>query len=303
MVAVRELVVLSGKGGVGKTTFTASLATLLSGNLKLTLADVDVDAPNVALVLGGREVARRRVRAMERAHVDYGACDGCGSCRDSCPMGALIWVDSLSRPAIFGMMCEGCGSCAVACPKGAIRLEPAVNGSIVEVDTDAGIPLIFGEVEVGFAGSGELVSEVKARAREVARSNGSDLLLVDGPPGIGCAAIAAVSGATDALLVTEPSQTALHDLERSLRLVRHFGLEGWLVLNKVGMSPTFEERVRQYAESGGVRLVGEVPLDPSVPRAITQGLPVVKAYPDSPASRALRELASFILSELEGGHQ
>ena len=298
---MKEIVVISGKGGVGKTTFTASLAYLLSSNnTRLVVADTDVDAPNLALLLKGEKTGEIGVKASEKAFIDYTKCDGCGMCLKYCKENAILWNSKENRPYIFEVFCEGCGVCSVVCPRKAIRIELVENGSIVISRSTYGFLVITGQLKIGEAGSGKIVMEVKLKANEIAKENKADVLLVDGPPGAGCPAIAAVSGAHYAILITEPTPAALSDLERIYEIVQHFQAPSGLVINKADLEENFKKEIYKFAEREDIQILGEIPLDNAIPHSLAQGIPVVEYAPNSPASKSIKKIAENVLRTLLG---
>lgn len=296
---MKEIVVISGKGGVGKTTFTASLAYLLSlDNTRLVVADTDVDAPNLALLLKGEKTGEIGVKASEKAFIDYTKCDSCGICLKYCKENAILWNSKENRPYIFEVFCEGCGVCSVVCPREAIRIELVENGLIVISRSTYGFLVVTGQLRIGEAGSGKIVMEVKFKANEIAKGNKADVLLVDGPPGAGCPAIAAVSGAHYAILITEPTPAALSDLERIYEIVQHFQAPSGLVINKADLEENFKREIYKFAEREDIQILGEIPLDDTIPHSLAQGIPVVEYAPNSPASKSIKKIAENVLQTL-----
>jgi MinD superfamily P-loop ATPase len=296
---MKEIVIVSGKGGVGKTTFTASLAYLLSSdNIRLVVADTDVDAPNLALLLKGERKEEIGVKASEKAFIDYTRCDSCGVCLKYCKENAILWNSNKSKPYIFEVFCEGCGVCSVVCPRRAIKIELVENGSIIVSHSVYGFPMVTGQLKIGEAGSGKIVMETKMKASEVAKENDADILLVDGPPGAGCPAIAAVSGAHYAILITEPTPAALSDLKRIYEIVQHFRAQTGLVINKADLEENFKKEIYKFAEREGIQILGDIPLDDAIPYSLAQGIPVVQYAPNSPASKSIKKISEEILQIL-----
>ena len=298
---MKEVVVVSGKGGVGKTSLTASLAYLFSSNnARLIVVDTDVDAPNLALLLKGEKVEEISVKASEKAFIDYAKCDGCGMCVEYCKENAILWNSKENKPYIFDVFCEGCGVCGVVCPRKAIKIELVENGSIVISRSTYGFLVVTGQLKIGEAGSGKIVMEVKLKANEIAKKNKADILLVDGPPGTGCPAIAAVSGAHYAVLITEPTPAALSDLKRIYEIVKHFQAPSGLVINKADLEENFKKEIYKFAEREGIQILGEIPLDNTIPYSLAQGIPVIEYAPNSPASKSIKKIAEKILQTLLG---
>ena len=294
---MKELVVVSGKGGVGKTSFTASLAVLLwRAGVNLVAADADVDAPNLALLLTGKEVKREPVSVSEKAFIDYERCNGCGKCIPACKFNAIYRENG--KVVIERLLCEGCGVCALLCPETAIEIREVESGQVVTTETKYGFPVITGRLNIGESGSGKIVAFVKAEAKIVAGNVEADLLLVDGPPGVGCPVISALSGAHQVIAVTEPTPVALQDLDRVLSVAKHFNLPSAIVLNKADMHEETRKKIIGYAEERGIEVLGEIPLDEAVPKAVAESTPVIDYAPDSPASRAIAAIAEKLLASL-----
>jgi MinD superfamily P-loop ATPase len=289
---MKEIVVLSGKGGVGKSSLTAALGHLLTEgkNRRITLADTDVDAPNLHIVLGAEFERSRGVTASNKAFVDYDRCVGCMQCVDVCKFSSLIGKE---EPVVISYSCEGCGACALVCPNGAIAVKPVENGKINFVNSGA-IRVVAGELGIGESSSGRLVDVVKQQARQEASLNQSDLLLIDGPPGIGCPVIAALKGADYAVLVTEPTPSALSDLQRILEVVRSFKIPAGVVVNRSDMHAGAAEMVADWMKENDLPLLVKIPYDPQLPEALAQGGLGVTMYPDAPSSQAIRHLSESI---------
>jgi MinD superfamily P-loop ATPase len=276
---LREIVVLSGKGGTGKTTVLASFAALAE---KSVLCDCDVDAPNLHLLLEPVIKETHDFYGLQVAHIDSEACNECGLCVDACRFDAIhdFQVDPLA--------CEGCGLCVQVCPLNAISMRDTLAGHWYVSNTKYG-PFVHARLQATQENSGKLVMAVRKRAREIAQETNARCILSDGPPGIGCPVISSLSGAGMALIVTEPSLSGIHDLERVLGLCRHFGVSPLVCINKYDLSEENSRRIEDHCGDARVEVVGRIPFDPDVNSAIVQGRPVVK-MPDGAASREIRRL-------------
>lgn len=288
---MKELVVISGKGGTGKTTLLASFAALARGSV--VISDCDVDAPDLHLLLHPVIERQEEFRAGQVATVDPQRCNHCGRCLEVCRFGAIS-----AGFAIDPLDCEGCGACQVVCPTEAARLEPRIAGDWFRGRTDYG-PMIYARLRPAQENSGRLVALVRQEARAAAAQRGIDLLLTDGPPGIGCPVIASVGNADLALVVTEPTPSGVHDLKRALALCRHFGVAAMVCVNKFDLNPELEQAVRDFCAADGIGVTASIPFDESVPRAIAQGVPLVE-FDRCAASHEVRALWRQVKRRLVG---
>ncbi len=288
---MKEIVILSGKGGVGKSSLAAAIGTILAEESRVILADTDVDAPNLHLVLGAVLESTEDITASEKAFIDYDLCSRCMTCVDICRFSAITGD---AEPVIINYSCEGCGACAISCPEDAIEIRPVVNGRLNLFDCD-GLQVIAGALNIGESSSGRLVDVVKKRAREAAEKRKADLLITDGPPGIGCPVIASMKAADYVLLVTEPTPSALHDLQRIIEVVGHFKTPLGIVINRADIHPETNVLIKQFASENGFDLLAEIPYDLCLPRALAEGKLAITTYPDAPSSLVIKELAFSVL--------
>jgi MinD superfamily P-loop ATPase len=262
---VRELVVVSGKGGTGKTSVVASFAALAGGAV---LADCDVDASDLPLVLTP-DVRRTDVfRSGNEALIRPADCNGCGECLTLCRFGAVRKRISASGNLEFSidpLACEGCGVCVWFCPSRAIDFPERTCGEWYVSTTRFG-PMVHARLGIAAENSGKLVTLVRREARRIAEETGSDWLLVDGPPGIGCPVIASITGASQVLIVTEPTLSGRHDMERVVSLCRHFGIPVHVSVNKWDLNPSQADDIEHIAVSTGAGIAGRVRYD----RAFTE---------------------------------
>jgi len=293
---MKEIVVLSGKGGVGKTSLTAAVGYLLAEKYTMVFADTDVDAPNLHLVLGAELESTHAISASDKAFIDYDTCSCCMQCVDVCRFSSIIGED---EPVVISYSCEGCGACSLVCPLEAISIQPVENGKLNILHFDRG-RVISGELAVGESSSGRLVDVVKRRAKEDAEANGSDLLLTDGPPGIGCPVIASLKGADYVVLVTEPTPSALSDLKRVHEVTRLFKVKVGVVLNRANMHEESRQLVLSFLQENDLDLLVEIPYDPLLPEALARGELAVTMYPDAPSSVAIRQLSKSLTDQVAG---
>jgi len=278
---VKELVVISGKGGTGKTSLVASLAALAK---KVVLADCDVDAADLHLLAAPRVMQREPFTGGKRASIDATLCTACGQCEELCRFDA-IHLDGPGNMAfaatyqVDAMACEGCGVCAWFCPSQAIELKPVVNGEWFVSDTRFG-PMVHARLGAAQENSGKLVSLVRTTAKRIAEEHCADLVIIDGSPGIGCPVIASMTGADLALVVTEPTPSGLHDMERVAELARHFGIPAAVCINKWDLNAEMSSLIEAKARERGMTLAGRVRYDRTVTEAQVAGKAIVEFSKD-----------------------
>ena len=281
---MKQVVILSGKGGTGKTTVAAALAHLASQESSIVLVDADVDAANLELVLDPNKLEQHEFEGGKLARIDAELCTACDRCAKVCRFDAVIPGDEsyvIDAPA-----CEGCASCFYQCPVEAIHMEQQTAGRWFRSDTQYG-PLFHAHLFAGQENSGKLVTLVKAQARRLALDVGAGLLIVDGPPGIGCPVIAASTGADLALLVVEPTVSGVHDLERILATSEHFGVPASVLINKADLNLKHSKGIESFCASRRIEVVGRIRFDLVVTESMVHGQPVT-AYSDGAVSREMR---------------
>jgi MinD superfamily P-loop ATPase len=263
----KELVVISGKGGTGKTSIVASFAALAK---TAVLADCDVDAADLHLVLEPKVIRRESFCGGKRARINPNRCTACGKCEELCRFDA-IYFDGPGNGKVRRTFridpidCEGCGVCAWFCPTKTIEFGPAVNGEWFVSDTRYG-PMVHAKLGIAQENSGKLVNIVRTEARKLAETQGRDLVIIDGSPGIGCPVIASITGANLVLIVTEPTLSGKHDMERVAELTRHFDISAMICVNKWDLNPQIADQIESLAATRGIQAAGRVPYD----RAVTQ---------------------------------
>jgi MinD superfamily P-loop ATPase len=266
---MKQLTVISGKGGTGKTTILASLAALAK---RAVLVDADVDAADLHLLLKPQIQRREPFVASQVAVIDPEKCDRCGKCAEVCRFDAIR--DSQVDP----ISCEGCGVCFHVCPRAAILMKEVQSGEWFISQTRFG-PMVHAKLGVAQENSGKLVTLVRKEAQRIAREQNFPLILIDGPPGIGCPVIASLGGVDAALVVTEPSLSGIHDLERVLEVCRHFQVPAWVCVNKWDINPENTRRIEQYCQEKGSPVIGEILFDPVVTRAMISERTVLEYSP------------------------
>jgi len=263
---MKEVVVLSGKGGTGKTSIVGSFAAIAKSKV---LADCDVDAADLHLLLQPTIRDEHEFWSGQVAVIDEEKCTRCGLCQELCRFKAIedFRVDTVS--------CEGCGFCANICPAEAITMTENLAGQWSISDTRYG-PLVHARLGIAQENSGKLVATVRQQAREMTKKLELDYIITDGPPGIGCPVISSLSGADLALLVTEPTLSGIHDLERVLGVCHHFGVQALVCINKYDINEDNTHQIEGYCLSQGVEVANRIPFDNVVTEAIARGLPVVE---------------------------
>jgi MinD superfamily P-loop ATPase len=294
---MKQLVILSGKGGTGKTSVAAALAHLASQEMPIVLADADVDAANLELVLSPTRLEEHAFMGGQLAVIDADKCTVCGTCYDVCRFEAILPGDDTYR--VDPLACEGCASCVYQCPEEAIHAEERQAGLWFRSDTRFG-PLFHAHLFAAQENSGKLVTMVKQQGRLLGLDQGRELLIVDGPPGIGCPVISASAGADLALLVVEPTVSGIHDLERALGTVMHFRVPALVCINKADLNPAQTAAIEAYCQAQGIEVVGTLPFDTVVTEAMVHGQPVTAYQPDGAMATALREAWSRLQARLEG---
>jgi MinD superfamily P-loop ATPase len=283
-----ELVVISGKGGTGKTSVVAAFAARAT---QPVLADCDVDAADLHLVLTPTVREPHEFRSGREAVIRQADCVGCGACLAHCRFEAVTRSGDRSGEGTFAIdpiACEGCGVCVRVCPVQAIDFPERRTGEWYVSDTRFG-PMVHAHLGIAAENSGKLVSVVRQEARRIAQSSGREIVIVDGPPGIGCPVIASVAGASLVLVVTEPTVSGEHDLERVLDLARHFRIPSAVCVNKWDINAEVAERIEEKSVAAGALRAGRITYDPAVTRAQVGGRSVVEGD-DGPAAGDLRRL-------------
>ena len=295
---MKQLIILSGKGGTGKTSLTAAFAHLASQSQlagRFVMADADVDAANLELVLQPRLLGEQDFRGGQVAVIDQEACASCGDCQIVCRFEAINYADGLY--VVDPIACDGCAACVYQCPSESIAMHEQVVGKFY-VSEGRYAPLYHANLFPGQENSGKLVTLVKQRARLHALDENRKLVIVDGPPGIGCPVISATSGADLALIVAEPTVAGVHDMQRALQTVQHFGVRALVCVNKADLYPEGTREIESFCRDNGIEAVGRIPFDLTVTTAMVQGEPVTAFRPESPASLAISAIWERVIASL-----
>lgn len=297
---MKQLVILSGKGGTGKTSVAAAFAHLAHDGpspIQAVLADADVDASNLELVLRPQRLETHDFIGGSTAVIDAERCQGCGICEQVCRFDAIQFTSD--GYLVDPIACDGCAACVYECPEDAIRMQPCIAGQWYHSESCYG-PLFHADLFPAQENSGKLVTVVKQNARLLAMDTNCPLVIVDGPPGIGCPVISAVAGAHLALIVTEPSVAGIHDLERALQTTMHFRIPALVVINKADIYPEGAAQIVTVCTEMGVEILGQIPFDSAVTAAMINGVPVTVYRPESPASQAMVAIWQTIAARLHG---
>lgn len=277
---MKELTVISGKGGTGKTSVTASLATLAKNRIVI---DADVDAANLFLTLPHEVLERESFEGGHKARIDGDLCTECGDCLARCQFDAIS-ADFVIDP----VSCEGCGVCAHFCPVDAICFERQICGEKFISTTPNG-PMVHARLGIAEENSGLLVSQLRQRAREMAKEKQIPLIIIDGPPGIGCPVIASVTNADAVLIVTEPTQSGMHDMARVKTLADQMNAAVFLCVNKADLNPESTDEIKAFCKENGIRFAGEIPFDRDVIEAMKMGQSLV-SYSEGAAAQAVKSV-------------
>ncbi len=289
-----EMAIASGKGGVGKSTVSATIAITLAKKRKVIAIDADADAPNMHLILGMKESGWEWEEPYSDsmvARIVQDKCIKCDECRRVCPYRAIGLSDG--NYFINPVICEGCLTCTLVCPvKGAIVREQALSGVMRMAHTKYGFPLISARLNPGRPNTGKLVTEEKTKAKEIADQE--TVIVVDSAAGIGCQVVSSLAGANMAILVAEPTPASFNALKRVHTLAKHFMQPAAVVINKWDMNPQLSEEIEAYAKENNLDFLGKIPYDDSIPMSMALMKPVIEAFPDSSASKALLEVAERV---------
>lgn len=276
---MKQVTILSGKGGTGKTTITACFATLSENAV---FADCDVDASNLHLLLNPEIKETNEFMGLNEAYIDPEKCIQCGKCMEVCRFNAI------ENYIVDPIHCEGCKVCVVNCPVEAIEYNPRVSGHAYISETKYG-PMSHARLTPGMENSGKLVTQVRQNASKIAEEKEKDLVLVDGSPGIGCPVIASIANVDASVVVVEPTLSGIHDLKRALELLEHFEITPYVIVNKYDINEENSADLEKFCKENNIELLGMIPFDPTVTKAMVQRTPIVEFSPDSPAAKAIVE--------------
>ena len=286
---LKELIVISGKGGTGKTSLLGAFASLARDKV---LCDADVDAADLYLILEPDIKERQDFQEGHRAVIDPEKCTECGLCRQLCRFQAIspeFKVDPID--------CEGCGVCVYFCPAEAIEFPIKTCGELFISETRCG-PMVHARLGIAEDNSGKLVTLTRKHARDLAKERGFNLILTDGPPGLACPVIASIAGATGVLIVTEPTLSGHHDMDRVVELPNHFEIPAYVCINKYDLNTKMTETIEEYARDRGLPIMGRIPFDPLFTEAMVQKQTIIEYDGSSNAARAVKGIWERLSSSL-----
>jgi MinD superfamily P-loop ATPase len=278
---MKEMIVISGKGGTGKTSVMAAFASLAEN---MMLCDADVDAADLHLIMAPEIQERQAFQSGNTAVVNREKCTECGRCRELCRWDAVsetFEIDSIA--------CEGCGVCVYFCPEEAIDFPEDTCGEWFVSDTRFG-PMVHARLGIAEENSGKLVALVRKEAKIRAEAKNLELILTDGPPGVGCPVIASIGGADAVLIVTEPSVSGVHDMERVVQLAEHFKVPAMVCINKFDINTEMSMEIERFCQNKGLTFLGRIPFDPIFTKAMVQGQTIYEYNSDSNAGLAVRQI-------------
>ena len=294
---MKQIVVISGKGGTGKTIVTASFASLAVNKV---LCDCDVDAADLHILLHPEIKETHQFTGGKNAVVDSELCTGCGECIKVCRFDAIREIKDSNHNnksscfSVDPISCEGCSICSYVCPLEAISMKENICGEWYISETKYG-PMVHAKLGIAEENSGKLVSITRKNAKEVAEKKKMDYVIIDGPPGIGCPVIASLSGVDIALVVTEPSLSGIHDLERVSSVTKHFGIKTCCVINKCDINYENTTKIENWCSREGVPVIGKIPFEPEITEAVVEEVPIVE-YSKNPATEEIRRIWERIVS-------
>jgi len=288
---MKQILVISGKGGTGKTVVTSSLAALAK---KKVMVDCDVDAADLHILLNPTIQERTIFKSGYSAKLDPDICIQCGKCINACRFSAIHRSNDTANAnmgetiSIDPVGCEGCGLCALVCPVKAISMEENISGEWYVSETRFG-PMVHARLGIAEENSGKLVSQVRQKATEIAEEKECDWVIIDGSPGIGCPVIASLSGIDLAVVVTEPTVSGLHDADRVIQVAKHFHVPTVMVLNKCDLNNDVAQKIVEYCESNAIQIIGKIPFDETVVKALIEKKTIVE-YGESDTKKTIEEI-------------
>jgi MinD superfamily P-loop ATPase len=285
-----EIAIISGKGGTGKSSITAAFAT---AGREVVLADCDVDAANMHLIMNPEIEETFVYVSGEKAVIDHNLCSGCSLCYDVCRFNAVFFEDG--KYHVDKIACEGCRLCSRVCPENAIKIIKNDKSRMLSGSFRNG-KMVYGRLEPGEENSGKLVAMVRDKCREVSEKTGTGTILIDAPPGIGCPVISSITGTDKLFIVTEPSVSGFSDLKRTLELISSFRIKHSVIINKFDLCPSLSDEIENYCHACNIEVSGKLPFDPDVVAAMINCKSIVECSPNSQISKILTNIWQQITS-------
>lgn len=297
---VKQIAVISGKGGTGKTSIVGSLAFFADNNV---LVDCDVDAADLHLIIQGNNKSSSDFIGGKIAEIFPDKCTDCGLCVEYCRFDAIkmknasLAINDDAQHIIEEYSCEGCGVCVEFCPEDAIILKDVISGKWFFTETKYG-PLFHAKLGIAESNSGKLVSLLRSKALELSKNEDYKYIIIDGPPGIGCPVIASLTGVDYTLIITEPTKSAIHDMERLMELTKHFKIKTGICINKYDINKSLSDRIRDIADKSNIQVLGSIPYDTTVTKAQIEGIPYPE-FANNDMTKHLQKLWENVKKELK----
>jgi MinD superfamily P-loop ATPase len=286
-----EIAVISGKGGTGKSSIAAAFATL---NGKVVIADCDVDAANLYLLFNPTHEEEIVYIAGHKAVINYNLCTTCCICESYCRFDAISVINS--RMVISGMSCDGCFLCSHICPENAIKMVQNDKSRMYSGSFRNG-KMAYGRLAPGEENSGKLVNMVREKTKQTAEGNGLDTIILDGPPGIGCPVISTITGVDKVLIVTEPTISGLHDMQRTVEMVQKFNLPAFVIINKYDLNSNMSDQIEDWCRENRITIAGLLPFDKQIVEAMIMGKSITEFNPDNGISKKIKILWNKITNQ------
>lgn len=286
-----EIAIISGKGGTGKSSISAAFATLEG---KVVLADCDVDAANLYLLFNPTHDEETVYIGGHKAVINYDLCTNCGICKDYCRFDAISFVNA--RVVISEISCDGCFLCSRICPENAISMIRNDNSRMYSGSFRNG-KMVYGRLAPGEENSGKLVNMVREKAIQIAGENNIDIIILDGPPGIGCPVISTITGVDKVVIVTEPTISGLSDLQRTMEVVNKFNLPAYVIINKYDLNPEMSKQIKDQCVHNGVKIAGFLPFEKEVTEAMLKTQSITEFNPDGEISKKIKAIWNQMLNQ------
>jgi len=286
-----EIAVISGKGGTGKSSISAAFATL---NGDVVLADCDVDAANLYLLFNPSHEEDEVYISGQKAFIDYNTCTNCGLCVGYCRFDAISIKEE--RVEISEISCDGCVLCSRICPVSAIKMIPSDKSRLITGSFRNG-KMVYGRLAPGEENTGKLVNMVREKAKKLSEKYNLKTIILDGPPGIGCPVISTITGVDKVVIVTEPTISGLHDMQRALDIVTKFSLKASVIINKYDLNSSMSMEIQKWCEASGVIIAGRLAFDPAVVESMVQGRSITEFEPEREISIEIKKIWNKLLKQ------